>query len=165
VGRSTAPRSPGSATPNNVLASWVHAKQAVRATPSPSPCPDEYGAGPGPARRTSARPAPTSRSARIRPRGRPGTPISFITDTWVSMGDTDVSDRRKVLKPYRVDTNLLGLADKDALFMHCLPGSPRRRSHRRRHRRAAIRLSSMRRKTASTCKRAILCWCFGIETV
>ena len=45
----------------------------------------------------------------------------IITDTWVSMGDTDVSDRRKTLKPYRVDTNLLGLADKDALFMHCLP--------------------------------------------
>ena len=37
------------------------------------------------------------------------------------MGDTDVSDRRKTLKPYRVDTNLMRLADKDALFMHCLP--------------------------------------------
>ena len=32
-----------------------------------------------------------------------------------------MSDRRKHLKPYRVDTTLLGQADKDALFMHCLP--------------------------------------------
>ena len=24
-----------------------------------------------------------------------------ITDTWVSMGDTDASERRRVLKPYR----------------------------------------------------------------
>src|SRR6185312_11845366 len=35
----------------------------------------------------------------------------IITDTWVSMGDTDVSDRRQVLKPYSVDTNLLELAE------------------------------------------------------
>ena len=39
--------------------------------------------------------------------GEPGAPV-----------DTDVSDRRKTLKPYRVDTSLMRLADKDALFMH-----------------------------------------------
>ncbi|GHA31477.1 ornithine carbamoyltransferase [Devosia pacifica] len=44
-----------------------------------------------------------------------------ITDTWVSMGDTDAAERRRVLKPYRVDTKLMSKADPDALFMHCLP--------------------------------------------
>jgi ornithine carbamoyltransferase len=44
-----------------------------------------------------------------------------IADTWVSMGDTDAAERRRVLKPYQVNTNLMALAKKDALFMHCLP--------------------------------------------
>jgi ornithine carbamoyltransferase len=44
-----------------------------------------------------------------------------ITDTWVSLGDTDAAERRRDLKPYRVDTNLMAGASKDALFMHCLP--------------------------------------------
>ncbi|KKC35239.1 ornithine carbamoyltransferase [Devosia epidermidihirudinis] len=45
----------------------------------------------------------------------------IIADTWVSMGDTDAAERRRVLKPYQVNTNLMALANKDALFMHCLP--------------------------------------------
>jgi ornithine carbamoyltransferase len=44
-----------------------------------------------------------------------------ITDTWVSMGDTDAAERRRALKPYQVNAHLMGLADKDAIFMHCLP--------------------------------------------
>ena len=44
-----------------------------------------------------------------------------ITDTWVSMGDVDIAERRRVLKPYQVNTNLMALADKNALFMHDLP--------------------------------------------
>jgi len=44
-----------------------------------------------------------------------------ITDTWVSMGDVDVAERRRVLKPYQVNTSLMALADKNALFMHDLP--------------------------------------------
>ncbi len=44
-----------------------------------------------------------------------------ITDTWVSMGDVDAAERRRVLKPYQVNTSLMALANKDALFMHCLP--------------------------------------------
>ena len=44
-----------------------------------------------------------------------------ITDTWVSMGDTDHDERLEALEPYQVDSHLMALADKDAVFLHCLP--------------------------------------------
>jgi len=44
-----------------------------------------------------------------------------VTDTWVSLGDDNATKRRTILKPYQVNTALMGLAAKDALFMHCLP--------------------------------------------
>jgi ornithine carbamoyltransferase len=44
-----------------------------------------------------------------------------VTDTWVSMGQTDASRRKKMLEPYAVDARLMKTADKDAIFMHCLP--------------------------------------------
>ena len=44
-----------------------------------------------------------------------------VTDTWVSMGDRDGESRIKLLTPYQVDNKLMTLADKQAVFMHCLP--------------------------------------------
>ncbi len=44
-----------------------------------------------------------------------------VTDTWVSMGDTDVSRRKQLLAPYAVDDALMKTAKQDAIFMHCLP--------------------------------------------
>ena len=44
-----------------------------------------------------------------------------ITDTWVSMGDTDHDERIEALEPYQVDARLMGEAAKDAVFLHCLP--------------------------------------------
>jgi ornithine carbamoyltransferase len=46
---------------------------------------------------------------------------AVITDTWVSMGDTDRDDRLKALGPYQVDAALMALAKPDALFFHDLP--------------------------------------------
>lgn len=42
-------------------------------------------------------------------------------DTFVSMGDKDAALRLKALAPYQVNSQLMSLAAKDALFMHCLP--------------------------------------------
>ncbi|MGE5266326.1 MAG: ornithine carbamoyltransferase [Deltaproteobacteria bacterium] len=44
-----------------------------------------------------------------------------VTDTWVSMGQTDAQRRKKVLKPYAVTDAVMAKAAKDAIFMHCLP--------------------------------------------
>lgn len=44
-----------------------------------------------------------------------------VTDTWVSMGQTDAGYRKQLLGPYAVDEGLMGRAASDAVFMHCLP--------------------------------------------
>lgn len=44
-----------------------------------------------------------------------------VTDTWVSMGQTDAARRKQILKPYAVDTRLMSKAADGAVFMHCLP--------------------------------------------
>lgn len=45
----------------------------------------------------------------------------LVTDVWVSMGDKDADKRVALLTPFQVDEELMGLAAKDAIFMHCLP--------------------------------------------
>jgi ornithine carbamoyltransferase len=44
-----------------------------------------------------------------------------VTDTWVSMGDTDGARRKKILAPFAVDSALMSQAARGAIFMHCLP--------------------------------------------
>jgi ornithine carbamoyltransferase len=44
-----------------------------------------------------------------------------VTDTWVSMGDTDTDARVRLLTPFQVNIEVMALADPAALFMHCLP--------------------------------------------
>ena len=44
------------------------------------------------------------------------------TDVWVSMGQEDETEkRRKVFEGYQVNSNLMSLAKKEAIFMHPLP--------------------------------------------
>lgn len=43
-----------------------------------------------------------------------------ITDTWVSMGMDEGRDT-EALVPFQVNEDLMATADKDAVFMHCLP--------------------------------------------
>jgi ornithine carbamoyltransferase len=45
-----------------------------------------------------------------------------VTDVWASMGqEEEQTERRKVFAAYQVNSELMQRADKDALFMHCLP--------------------------------------------
>jgi ornithine carbamoyltransferase len=86
-----------------------------------------------------------------------------IADTWVSMGDVDAAERRRVLKPYQVNTNLMALADKNALFMHCLPA----------HRGDEVTDEVIdgpqsvvfdEAENRLHAQKAILCWAFGATT-
>jgi ornithine carbamoyltransferase len=47
----------------------------------------------------------------------------IYTDVWVSMGEPDEvwAERIKALLPYQVNKKVMELADKNAIFMHCLP--------------------------------------------
>ena len=47
----------------------------------------------------------------------------LYTDIWVSMGEPDSvwEERIKLLKPYQVNKAAMDNADKDAIFLHCLP--------------------------------------------
>jgi ornithine carbamoyltransferase len=146
---------------NNVLASWVHASKLFGNTFAIA-CPEEY--GPDQGLLADIREAGPNVSLSEDPLAAVKDADLIVTDTWVSMGDTDVSDRRKVLKPYRVDTNLLGLADKDALFMHCLPA----------HRGDEVTDEVIdgpqsvvfdEAENRLHVQKAILCWCFGVDTV
>ena len=44
------------------------------------------------------------------------------TDVWASMGqESETQERKKKFAPYQVNVELMGLADEDAVFLHCLP--------------------------------------------
>ncbi len=45
----------------------------------------------------------------------------LITDTWISMGQTDAAEKRSAMEPFQIDAALLAEAKSDALFLHCLP--------------------------------------------
>ncbi len=46
----------------------------------------------------------------------------IVTDVWASMGqEKEQIKREKVFQAFQVNSKLLSLANKDALFMHCLP--------------------------------------------
>jgi ornithine carbamoyltransferase len=45
----------------------------------------------------------------------------IVTDTWISMGQTDGAEKLAAMMPYQVNAALMALAKPDALFLHCLP--------------------------------------------
>lgn len=102
---------------NNVLRSWVHASAKIGfsmkiATPAELAPPEELVDW---ARTNKARielvrdPAEAVKGADC-----------VVTDSWVSLGDTDGGRRHNLLKPYQVNEALMKQAP-EAVFMHCLP--------------------------------------------
>ncbi|MGH2701425.1 MAG: ornithine carbamoyltransferase [Actinomycetota bacterium] len=46
----------------------------------------------------------------------------LYTDVWTSMGqETETEARLKVFEPYRIDAEVVGMAARDVIVMHCLP--------------------------------------------
>ena len=85
---------------------------------------------------------------------------AVIADTWVSMGDKDAANRHNMLAPYQVNDALMAHADKDAIFMHCLPA----------HREEEVTSSVMdgpqsvvfdEAENRLHAQKAVLAWCLG----
>ena len=48
-----------------------------------------------------------------------------VTDVWASMGqESEIQDRAKIFRDFQISPRLMDMANKDALFMHCLPAHP-----------------------------------------
>lgn len=45
----------------------------------------------------------------------------LVTDTWISMGQTDADEKRAAMESFQVNSALMKQAKSDALFLHCLP--------------------------------------------
>ncbi|QRM28830.1 ornithine carbamoyltransferase [Microvirga sp. VF16] len=103
---------------NNVLASWIHAAARLNFTlniaspPELAPRPELLSW----AKKEGARISVTTDAFEAAEGAH-----AIVTDCWVSMGDDDEFRRQNLLKPYQVNGRLMGVADKDAIFMHCLP--------------------------------------------
>ena len=47
-----------------------------------------------------------------------------MTDKWISMGDkSNKNKKKKLLRPYQVNSKIMQLAKSDSIFMHCLPAN------------------------------------------
>jgi ornithine carbamoyltransferase len=103
---------------NNVCASFIHAASAFRFTLTIA-CPGQY----HPDMYDLARAAERGGQVLLTqdPREAASGADAVVTDTWVSMGDTDGEARIDALEPFQVDEQLMGLAAEHAIFMHCLP--------------------------------------------
>jgi ornithine carbamoyltransferase len=83
-----------------------------------------------------------------------------VTDTWVSMGDTNVSERMQALGPYKINGAVMARAKPSAVFLHCLPA----------HRGDEVTDSVMdgpqsrifdEAENRIHAQKAVLMWCFG----
>jgi ornithine carbamoyltransferase len=103
---------------NNVLASWVHAaarldfRLNIASPPELAPRPELLSW----AKQEGAQISVTTDAFEAAEGAH-----AVITDCWVSMGDDDEFRRQNLLKPYQVNSRLMDVASKDAVFMHCLP--------------------------------------------
>jgi ornithine carbamoyltransferase len=103
---------------NNVCTSFVHAAEKL-------PFTLRIATPPNYAPRRQEIEAAQKAGAQVRVTNDPHAAIAgadvVITDTWVSMGDTDKDARLKAFPPYAVDEVIMQRAAPDAIFLHCLP--------------------------------------------
>ncbi|MEX0861102.1 MAG: ornithine carbamoyltransferase [Cucumibacter sp.] len=144
---------------NNVLASWVHAAGLLGCKLNIA-VPAEYGPDQGLLADIAAA------GGKVSLGDDPFEAVTgadlVITDTWVSMGDTDAGERRRRLRPYQVNEALMDKAAPGAVFMHCLP------AHRGDEVSAEVMdgpqsLVFDEVENRLHAQKAILCWVFGID--
>jgi len=104
---------------NNVAASWIHAAAGFGFTLKLA-CPKKFKPAPeliSWAEREGAK-LELSHDPKVAAHGAD----CVVTDVWVSMADgEDKKKRKNLLKPFQVDSTVMGCAKPDAIFMHCLP--------------------------------------------
>ncbi|HUV32655.1 MAG TPA: ornithine carbamoyltransferase [Devosiaceae bacterium] len=146
---------------NNVLASWVHAAGRLGCSLRIA-VPAEYGPDQGLLADIAAT------DGHVTLGSDPAQAVEgadlVIADTWVSMGDSDAGERRRILRPYQVNTALLNKAAPNAKFMHCLP------AHRGDEVSAEVidgpqSVVFDEAENRLHVQKAILCWVFGIESL
>jgi ornithine carbamoyltransferase len=103
---------------NNVLASWAHAADRFKFKLNVATPPQ---LAPGKVMKDFIRASRAEIKLGTDPEEAVTGADCVVTDTWVSMGDKDGEHRHNLLKPYQVNSHLMSLAKRDALFMHCLP--------------------------------------------
>ncbi len=86
-----------------------------------------------------------------------------VTDTWVSMHDSQSTRERRhnLLRPYQVNEDLMRHAKPDALFMHCLP------AHREEEATSAVMdgphsVIFDEAENRLHAQKAIMRWCLGV---
>lgn len=103
---------------NNVLASWIHAAARLNFNLKIASPPE---LAPRPELLSWAKKEGTEISVTTDAFEAAEGADAIVTDCWVSMGDDDEFRRHNLLKPYQVNSKLMSVASKDAIFMHCLP--------------------------------------------
>jgi ornithine carbamoyltransferase len=103
---------------NNVAASWMHAAAAFKFKLNIA-CPGQL--RPDKAIIDAAISAGAEVGVTEDPKIAVAGADCVVTDTWVSMGQTDEGYRKQLLGAYAVDGELMRGAAKGAVFMHCLP--------------------------------------------
>ncbi|HMN36870.1 MAG TPA: ornithine carbamoyltransferase [Hyphomicrobium sp.] len=103
---------------NNVAVSWMHAAAKFNFTLRLA-CPDQL--KPEDAALDWAKAQKADISLSSDPDKAVKGADCVVTDTWVSMGQSDGAKRKKILAPFGVDAKLMSKAAKGAIFMHCLP--------------------------------------------
>jgi ornithine carbamoyltransferase len=142
---------------NNVAQSWIHAATLLGCTLKIA-CPPQL------------RPLPDvlawakAKGGHIEVLESPKAAVhgahAVITDTWVSMGDPDAEAQMALLAPYQVNEALMALAEKGAIFLHCLP------AHRGEEVTAAVIDGPASRvfdeaENRLHAQKAVLLWCLG----
>lgn len=101
---------------NNMCHSWIHAARLLDFRLNIA-CPENYGPEPAILQTAGENAGVTHDLAEAA-----GGAQLIITDVWTSMGqEGEQNNRAAVFEPYQINADTIKIADKDALFMHCLP--------------------------------------------